>query len=106
MNLRMLGDQIAVKPDSVESVTTGGLIVIDTSDKPRRGVVVASGPGVYADDGSFTKQTIQAGDVVAYAAGTGVEIDFDGTKLLIIKEEHVIGNFVGATFLPSLRVKM
>ena len=63
--IQPLQDRVIVKPKEAEETTKGGIILPDTAkEKPIEGTIVAVGEGKVADNGTVTKLTVKAGDVV------------------------------------------
>ena len=78
--IRLLNDNIAVKPDPF---VQSGLIIMPEEDT-RTGTVVAVGPG---KNGSSRTLMVSVVDHIMYS-GT-IDQDFDG--LLVMKDKDVIG---------------
>jgi co-chaperonin GroES (HSP10) len=78
--IRLLNDNIAVKPDPF---VQSGLIITPKEDM-RTGVVMAVGPG---KKGSNRPLMVSVGDHIMYS-GT-IDQEFDG--LLVMKDKDVIG---------------
>ena len=78
--IRLLNDNIAVKPDPF---VQSGLLILPEEDM-RTGVVVAVGPG---KKGSSRPLMVSVGDHIMYS-GT-IDQEFDG--LLMMKDKDVIG---------------
>ena len=78
--IRLLNDNIAVKPDPF---VQSGLIIMPEEDT-RTGTVVAVGPG---KKGSNRPLMVSVGDHIMYS-GT-IDQEFDG--LLVMKDKDVIG---------------
>jgi chaperonin GroES len=92
-----IDDRVAVVVDAAERTTAGGIVVPTTAaEAPRRGTVVAVGPGHVTADGTRVPMTLRVGDRVVYGryAGTEVEIDRD-TKITIMREDEVLGRLHG-----------
>jgi co-chaperonin GroES (HSP10) len=78
--IRLLNDNIAVKPDPF---VQSGLLILPEEDT-RTGTVVAVGPG---KKGSNRPLMVSVGDHIMYS-GT-IDQEFDG--LLVMKDKDVIG---------------
>lgn len=86
MNLTPLADRVIIKPAPAETKTVGGIIIPDTAkEKPLQGEVLAVGQGT-KDEAMILK----AGDHVLYGKYAGTEVDFDGEKLLIMRQSDVL----------------
>ena len=78
MNIKPLADRVLVLPAQAEE-KVGGIIIPDTAkEKPQHGAVVAVGHG--------TKE----GDEILYGKYSGTEIEFEGTKYLIMRQSDVL----------------
>ncbi|MCY3974506.1 MAG: co-chaperone GroES [Simkaniaceae bacterium] len=88
-NVKPLGKRILVKRvDSSES--EGGILLPDSArEKPRRGTVVAVGPGETKKDGSFSSTELSVGDEVFFVpyAGAEVHVDEEGEYLMMSEED-------------------
>ncbi len=90
--IQPLQDRVIVKPKEAEETTKGGIILPDTvKEKPIEGTVVAVGEGKVADNGTVTKLTVKAGDVVLYGKYSGTEIKVEGEDYLIMRESDIYG---------------
>ena len=85
--MRPLHDRVVVKPNSVEEVTSGGIIIPDTAkEKPMRGTVIAVGPGKPDEPTS-----VQVDDIVLYGKYAGTEVSIDDEDFLIMRESDILG---------------
>jgi chaperonin GroES len=90
--IQPLQDRVIVKPKEAEETTKGGIILPDTvKEKPIEGTVVAVGDGKVAENGTVTKLTVKAGDVVLYGKYSGTEIKVEGEDYLIMRESDIYG---------------
>ena len=96
MNLRPLNDRVVVEPVEQETTTASGLVLPETAkEKPQQGKVVAVGPGARDEDGERMALDLQVGDMVLFAKYAGTEIKLDGNKVLIMKENDILGVLEG-----------
>lgn len=52
MNIKPIGDKIAIKPAAAEEVTKGGIVLPGSAqEKPQQGEVIAVGDGVLLQNG-------------------------------------------------------
>ena len=64
----------------------GGIIIPDTAkEKPLHGKVVAVGNGTKDEE-----MVLKAGDTVLYGKYAGTELEFEGTKYLIMRQSDVV----------------
>ena len=86
MKLKPLADRVIIKPCAAEEVTTGGIIIPDSAkEKPQRGTVLAVGTGTKDEE-----MALKEGDSVLYGKYAGTEIDLDGEKVLIMRQNEVL----------------
>ncbi|MEM9953303.1 MAG: co-chaperone GroES [Chloroflexota bacterium] len=92
MNLRPLNDRVVVEPVEQETTTASGLVLPETAkEKPQQGKILAVGPGVRDEDGDRMALDVEVGDMVLFAKYAGTEIKIDGNKVLIMKENDILG---------------
>ena len=86
MKLTPLADRVIIKPAPAETKTVGGIIIPDTAkEKPLQGEVLAVGQGTKDET-----MILKAGDHVLYGKYAGTEVEFDGEKLLIMRQSDVL----------------
>ena len=85
MNIKPLGDRELVLPAPAEE-KVGSIIIPDTAkEKPLHGKVVATGNGT-KDEEMFLKE----GDEVLYGKYSGTELEYEGTKYLMMRQSDVL----------------
>ena len=85
MKIKPLADRVLIEPAEAEQKTASGIVIPDTAkEKPQRGKVVAVGKGTKDHE-----MTVKVGDNVLYGKYSGTEIEFDGTKYMIMKESDI-----------------
>ena len=86
MNIKPLSDRVLILPAPAEEKTIGGIIIPDTAkEKPLKGTVVAVGNGTKDEE-----MILKEGDCVLYGKYSGTEIEFEGTKYLIMRQNDVL----------------
>ena len=84
MKLKPLADRVLIQPTAAEEVTASGIIIPDSAkEKPLRGTVLANGT---KDEEMILKE----GNKVLYGKYAGTEIDLDGEKVLIMRQNEVL----------------
>ena len=85
MNIKPLADRVLVLPaPAVEKV--GGIIIPDTAkEKPQHGKIVATGNGTKDEE-----MILKEGDEVLYGKYSGTELEFEGTKYLIMRQSDIL----------------
>ena len=85
MNSKPLADRVLVLPAQAEE-KVGGIIIPDTAkEKPQHGAVVAVGQGAKDEP-----MVLKEGDEILYGKYSGTEIEFEGTKYLIMRQSDVL----------------
>jgi len=91
VKLKPLGDKVVVKRLDAETTTKGGIVLPDTAkEKPKRGKIVAVGPGRTLDSGEIAKPTVKKGDEVIFTSFAGTEIEVDGREMLIMSTDDIL----------------
>ena len=86
MNIKPLADRVLVKPAPSEEKTIGGIIIPDTAkEKPLQGEVLAVGAGTKDEE-----MVLKAGDSVLYGKYSGTEVELDGEKYLIMRQNDIL----------------
>lgn len=86
MKLKPLADRVLIQPTAAEEVTASGIIIPDSAkEKPLRGTVVAVGNGTKDEE-----MILKSGDEVLYGKYAGTEVEIDGDKLLIMRQNEVL----------------
>ena len=83
MAFRPLHDRVLVRRVDATTVTKGGIILSEAHlEKPQEGEVVAAGAQALE---------VSAGNRVLFGKWSGTEITLNDEKLLIMKEEDILG---------------
>ena len=86
MSIRPLADRVLIEPTAAEEVTMGGIIIPDSAkEKPLKGKVLAFGNGTKDEP-----MQLKAGDTVLYGKYAGTEIEFEGIKYLMMRQNDVL----------------
>jgi len=86
MKIRPLADRVLIRPTAAEEVTVSGIIIPDSAkEKPLRGEVLATGNGTKDEE-----MVLKAGDNVLYGKYAGTEVEIEGEKLLIMRQNDVL----------------
>ena len=85
MNIKPLADRVLILPAPAEE-KVGGIIIPDTEkEKPLRGKVVAAGNGTKDEE-----MILKEGDTVLYGKYAGTELEYEGTKYLMMRQSDVL----------------
>ena len=86
MNIQPLADRVLIQPAEAEQKTASGIIIPDTAkEKPLQGEVVAAGNGTKDEE-----MVLKVGDKVLYGKYAGTELEYEGTKYLIMRQSDVL----------------
>lgn len=86
MNIQPLADRVLIEPAAAEEVTMSGIIIPDSAkEKPLKGRVLATGNGTKDEE-----MVLKEGDTVLYGKYAGTEIEFEGNKYLIMRQQDVL----------------
>lgn len=86
MKIQPLADRILIEPCAAEEVTLCGILIPDSAkEKPLKGKVLAVGGGTKDEE-----MVLAAGDEVLYGKYAGTEIEFEGTKYLMMRQSDVL----------------
>ncbi len=86
MSIRPLADRVLIEPTAAEEVTMGGIIIPDPAkEKHLKGKVLAVGNGTKDEP-----MQLKAGDTVLYGKYAGTEIEFEGIKYLMMRQNDVL----------------
>ena len=89
--LKPLADRVLVKVDEEETKTAGGILLPDTAQKKsQKGTVLAVGSGKVLDNGTRLPFKVKVGDHVLFAKYSGVDIDENGEKYLLLSERDIL----------------
>ena len=84
--IQPLADRVLVKPAAAETQTASGIIIPDSAkEKPLRGEVLAVGNGTKDE-----QMVLKAGDQVLYGKYAGTELELDGEKYLIMRQNDFL----------------
>ncbi len=86
MNIKPLADRVLIEPAAAETRTKSGLIIPDTAqEKPLKGKIVAVGGGTKDEE-----MVLKVGDEVLYGKYAGTELEIEGNKYLIMRQNDVV----------------
>jgi chaperonin GroES len=92
MNIRPLYDRIVVRRIEEQETVRNGIVIPDSAkEKPQEGEVVAVGQGKRLENGKLVPLDVQVGDRVLFGKYSGSDIKLDGSELLIMREDEVLG---------------
>lgn len=90
--VKPLGNRILIKR-SEPKTTKGGILIPESSkEKPKQGLVIATGPGKYNESGVLESCQIKVGDKVLFGSYAGTEVKVQGIEdgTLVMSEDEVL----------------
>jgi chaperonin GroES len=91
MRVIPLGDKVVIKRLDAEPKTAGGIVLPDSAkEKPWQGRVLSVGDGRLVADGQRVHCQVHEGDRVIFSPWSGTEINVDGSRLLILREDDIL----------------
>ena len=75
-----------IQPTAAEEVTAAGIIITDSAkEKPLKGKELAVGAGTKDEE-----MVLKEGDTVLYGKYAGTEVELDGEKVIIMRQNEVL----------------
>lgn len=91
-NIRPLHDRVIVRRIEEGEQIKGGIIIPETAqERPQEGEVLAVGDGRRNEAGQIMPMSVKVGDRIIFGKYNGSEIQIDGEKVLIFKEDEIFG---------------
>ena len=86
MNIKPLADRVLVKPAPEEEKTISGIIIPDSAkEKPLKGEILAVGNGTKDEE-----MIVKFGNTVLYGKYAGTELEWEGEKYLIMRQNDIL----------------
>jgi len=95
MNFVPLYDRLLVRRCEAEQYQGKIEIPDSAKEKPMEGIVLSAGAGRVNDAGNMIAMSVKTGDRILMGKYAGTEIKIDGTELLILREDEVLGILTG-----------
>jgi chaperonin GroES len=91
MKVVPVGEHVVVKRMEAEVKTAGGIVLPESAqEKPRQGRVLSIGDGRRRKDGARHQSQVSEGDRILFSPYSGMEVEVNGEKLLIMTEEDIL----------------
>ena len=86
MKIKPLADRVLIQPTAAEEVSASGIIIPDSAkEKQLKGKVLAVGAGTKDEE-----MVLKEGDTVLYGKYAGTEVELDGEKVIIMRQNEVL----------------
>ncbi|KAL7535985.1 hypothetical protein ACHAXR_006843 [Thalassiosira sp. AJA248-18] len=95
--LKPTNNFVLVKVAAIEDETEGGILLTGSAKiKKTEGTVIAVGPGkTHQESGLLFPMPVVEGEGVVYGKYDGTEVDYDGEKHTLIRDEDILVKFSG-----------
>ncbi len=92
MKIRPLHDRIIVERKSIESKSSGGIVLTGSAvGKSNRGKVLYVGKGRILDNGKIKSLDVKVGDLIIFNDGYNIKTEkLDNKEILIMSENDVL----------------
>lgn len=89
--IKPLGNRVLIRRSKAAS-TKGGILLPDSAqEKPKEGVVIATGPGKTDESGKCCQMSVKNGDRILFSSYSGTEVKIEEEEFLILSEEDILG---------------
>jgi len=92
--IKPLHDNVLIQVIEREGVSKGGIYIPPTAKDHElswRASVIAVGPGRLLENGRRVEPNVRVGETVLLGKYMGTELEIEGIKYVIVKEEHILG---------------
>lgn len=91
VKIQPLFDNVLIQPLEAEEVTAAGIVLPDSAkEKPQKGKVMATGPGITDDKGKKVPMSVSVGQIVMYKKWGGNEIKIDGKEWMLVEQKDIL----------------
>lgn len=93
MKITPVLDKVLVQPINPETKTKSGIVLPMhkmVCDEPKKGLVLAVGPGVQLPCGKFRPTVVKKYDIVLFTGYGTTEVEQDGQRALLMEEVDII----------------
>lgn len=91
--IKPLGNRVLIQRSKAQT-SKGGILLPDSAqEKPKEGVVVATGPGKTDENGKIEALNVKVGDRVLFSSYSGTEVKHlsGDDEFLIMSEDDILG---------------
>ena len=89
--IRPLGDRVLIQRVEAEEKTAGGILLPESAkEKPKEGIIVATGDGKTLDSGDRSSFSVSKGDRVLFTSYAGTDVKHDGDEYIIMREDDIL----------------
>ena len=92
LKIKPVGDRILVQHAEEKEQVRGGVIIPDSAkEKPQQAKIIALGTGAKSKDGAVIAFEVKVGDTVLLGKFAGAEVQLDGQKYTLVREDDILG---------------
>lgn len=92
MSIQPTQDRVIVKRDEKQNSKNGIILPTESIENANTGIVVAVGDGKYSiETGILMPMSVKVGDKVVFSKYGGQEVDHEGSKYLILRDDEIMG---------------
>ena len=89
--IRPLGDRVLIQRVAAEEKPAGGILLPESAkEKPKEGIVIATGEGKTLDNGEKSTFSVAKGDRVLFTSYAGTDVKYDGEEYIIMREDDIL----------------
>ncbi len=89
--IRPLGDRVLIQRVEAEEKTAGGILLPESAkEKPKEGIIVATGDGKTLDSGDRSSFSVSKGDRVLFTSYAGTDVKHDSAEYIIMREDDIL----------------
>ena len=89
--IRPLGDRVLIQRVEAEEKTAGGILLPESAkEKPKEGIIVATGDGKTLGSGDRSSFSVSKGDRVLFTSYAGTDVKHDGAEYIIMREDDIL----------------
>ena len=89
--IRPLGDRVLIQRVEAEEKTAGGILLPESAkEKPKEGIIIATGDGKTLDNGDKSTFSVSKGDRVLFTSYAGTDVKHDGEEYIIMREDDIL----------------
>lgn len=91
-DIKPRNDYVLVKPEGAEEeVTEGGIHLPESMrDRPRRGTILAVGPGKYSTKSKRIPLDHSVGERIIYGKAAGISATVEGQNVALVRDQDIL----------------
>ena len=91
VKIRPMDDRVVIQVLEAEEKTAGGILLPESAkEKPKEGIIIATGEGKTLDSGDKSTFSVSKGDRVLFTSYAGTDVKYDGEEYIIMREDDIL----------------